>query len=434
MTPPDIEKYSPPYIKAVFDNPYSERERIPPYSVADVSEKQSNRPAGGVFLELIETIRGDFSLADVFKLLSYDVIADNYGINTSNLKTISSVLNLTGAFWGGFDSDHLLREDLDIDGKFTWRKALRRVALGGLAEGGDTGAFYKDAAGMNIPFSLAEEIGSLMRFVDNASRFAAELNDEKTITEWCSLFRLMITEFMGGDSYEYSDDLLYLNKCIADIDRESVGFISQINAEPIIERVTEVLSETRGAKGFISGRVTLCAMLPMRSIPFKVISIIGLDENTFPPRQKISLEFDLIAKHPKAGGDRNNRDSDRYLFLETLISAREKLILSYVGQSERDNAELPPSTLITELTAHLHNRFGIDNVITKHRLHSFSREYFKGGNLFTYSAGRYEASMAFTSAKSKHTFCEKPIDVEDLMNVSISEFESFSSVPVILPE
>ncbi len=75
--------------------------------------------------------------------------------------------------------------------------------------------------------------------------------------------------------------------------------------------------------------------------------------------------------------------------------------------------------------SHLHNRFGIDNVITKHRLHSFSREYFKGGNLFTYSAGRYEASMAFTSAKSKHTFCEKPIDVEDLMNVSISEFESF---------
>ncbi len=138
---------------------------------------------------------------------------------------------------------------------------------------------------MNIPFSLAEEIGSLMRFVDNASRFAAELNDEKTITEWCSLFRLMITEFMGGDSYEYSDDLLYLNKCIADIDRESVGFISQINAEPIIERVTEVLSETRGAKGFISGRVTLCAMLPMRSIPFKVISIIGLDENTFPPSE-----------------------------------------------------------------------------------------------------------------------------------------------------
>ena len=105
-----------------------------------------------------------------------------------------------------------------------------------------------------------------------------------------------------------------------------------ISSEPVLERLTEKLNETRGAKGFISGRVTFCAMLPMRSIPFKVICIIGLNENTF-PRQKSSLEFDLMAKHP-VKGDRNNRDSDRYLFLETLISAKERLILSYVGQSE----------------------------------------------------------------------------------------------------
>ncbi|PLX68547.1 MAG: exodeoxyribonuclease V subunit gamma [Denitrovibrio sp.] len=417
---PDIEKYSP-YIKAVFDNPYSERERIP-YSVADVSEKQSSRPAG-IFLELIETIRGNFSIADVFKILSYDIIANNYGINKTNIKTIASVLHKTGAFWG-YDSDHLNRENLDIDDTFTWQKGLRRVALG-LAEG-DTGTFYNDMAAIDIPFSLSEEIGSLMKFVDQASIFASELNTEKTISEWCDLLQLMTETFMGN-SYEYADDTLYLNKCIADINNEADAYKNPINAEPIIERITETLSETRGAKGFISGRVTFCAMLPMRSIPFKVISIIGLDENTF-PRQKVSLEFDLIAKNPIAG-DRNNRDSDRYLFLETMISAREKLILSYVGQSERDNAELPPSTLITELTAHLNNRFDINDIITKHKLHSFSKEYFKGGELFTYSPARYEAAKAFSSVKGVHNFSDKPIEAKEKTKVSLAEFESFFISP-----
>jgi len=419
---PDIEKYSP-YIKAVFDNPYSENARIP-YSVADVSEKHSSRPAG-VFLELIKTIRGDFSLMDVVKILSYDIIADKFDISQSDIKTLSSVLERTGAFWG-YNSDHLKRNDLNIDDGFTWQKALRRMALG-LAEG-DTGATYNDVAGRNIPFSLAAEIGGLMKFVDLSAKYAAEFEANKPPNEWCALLHQMAEDFIG-DSYEYADEMLYLNKCIADINHEveAGGFTSDIPSEPLLERLTEALSETRGAKGFISGRATFCAMLPMRSIPFRVICIIGLDENTF-PRQKVSLEFDLVAKHPIAG-DRNNRDSDRYLFLETLISAQEKLILSYVGQSERDNAELPPSTLITELCTHLGNRFSISDIIQKQKLHSFSRDYFKNDNLYTYSPARYEASLAFSSDKKARGFSDTQLDTEDINSVTLDEFERFFISP-----
>lgn len=415
---PDIEKYSP-YIKAVFDNPYSEKERIP-YSVADVSERRSSRPAG-IFLELLEAVRGDFSLSEVFGIMSYDIVADSFGVRQSDLRTLAEVLESAGAFWG-YDREHLKRNGLETDDTFTWHKALRRAALG-LAEG-DTRQIYNDAAASGMPFSLAEQIGGFMRFADLSSALAEELETEKTVPEWCSLLLGAVENFMKTDS-KTADDMLYLTTCIANMSSEAsdAGFDSETGFEPVLERLTEVLTETRGAKGFISGRVTFCAMLPMRSIPFKVICIMGLDENTF-PRQKTSLEFDLMAKRPKPG-DRNNRDSDRYLFLETIISAEEKLILSYVGQSERDNKELPPSTLITELCTHLKDRFGIDSPVTKHRLHSFSRHYFENKKLFTYSGDRFNAASAFSAAKIPHDFSSEPVSAETAESVDISDFESF---------
>jgi exodeoxyribonuclease V gamma subunit len=416
---PDIEKYSP-YIKAVFDNPYSDRERIP-YSIADVSEKNINRPAG-IFLELIQTIRGDFSLSDVSKILSYDVIANNFGIQNTSIPKLISLLINSGAYWA-HDKEHLLRDDLDIDDKFTWEKALRRVAIG-LAEG-NTRSIYNDATAPEVPFSLAEEIGGLMKFVKLSGQFAKALEAEDTPAVWCALMHQMAEDYMGSAT-EHSDDVLYLTKCIAELAEEAESELN-LSFDPIFERLTEKLSETRGAKGFMSGRLTFCAMLPMRSIPFKVIGIIGLNENSF-PRQKNTLEFDLIAKHPKKG-DRNNRDSDRYLFLETLISAKEKIILSYIGQGERDNKDIPPSTLVSDLLAHLSDRFGINDITQKQKLYSFSKDYFADKNLYTYSKNRHETALQMHKHKSKQIFGDSDLDIDPITEVALSDFEHFFICP-----
>lgn len=80
----------------------------------------------------------------------------------------------------------------------------------------------------------------------------------------------------------------------------------------------------------------------MRSLPFKVICLLGLNDGDFPRNTKAAV-FDLVAKHP-AKGDRARRDDDRYLFLEALISAREILYLSYIGRDIRKDEELAPSS------------------------------------------------------------------------------------------
>ncbi len=66
------------------------------------------------------------------------------------------------------------------------------------------------------------------------------------------------------------------------------------------------------------------------------------------PRQLAPLGFDLMSQKPKRG-DRSRRDDDRYLFLEALISAQQKLYISYIGRSIQDNSERFPSVLVQEL-------------------------------------------------------------------------------------
>ena len=129
--------------------------------------------------------------------------------------------------------------------------------------------------------------------------------------------------------------------------------------------------------------MTFCAMLPMRSIPFKVICLLGMNDDAY-PRQTKSLGFDLIARNPKPG-DRSRRKDDRYLFLEAVLSARERLHISYVGQSIQDNSLRPPSVLVSELLDYIDQGYEtpgkeiLEQVVTKHRLQAFSPEYFRKG-------------------------------------------------------
>jgi exodeoxyribonuclease V gamma subunit len=117
------------------------------------------------------------------------------------------------------------------------------------------------------------------------------------------------------------------------------------------------------------------------------------------PRDFQPLNFDLMARHPQAG-DRSRRNDDKYLFLESIISARKKLYISYVGQSIQDNSILPPSVLVSELLDTIEMSFAVSDenllkkIVTRHRLQPFSPWYFRSGTgLFSYSIENMLAGM-----------------------------------------
>jgi exodeoxyribonuclease V gamma subunit len=185
------------------------------------------------------------------------------------------------------------------------------------------------------------------------------------------------------------------------------------------------------------GSVTFCTMESSRSIPAKVICLIGMNDGTFPG---ISYEpgFNLISAKPQPC-DPSLKNEDRYLFLETLISASEKLYISYIGQHVRDNSIIPPSVIVSEVIDCLEETFTFpekdikEYLITKHPLHPFSPDYFlKNSELFSYSMENLKCAEKLSKNENNDfIFLENPLPApqEDVKTVSIRDLSNFFNNP-----
>lgn len=117
------------------------------------------------------------------------------------------------------------------------------------------------------------------------------------------------------------------------------------------DELAQRLDQQRISQRFLAGPVNICTLMPMRSIPFKVVCLLGMNDGVY-PRTLPPLGFDLMSQKPQRG-DRSRRDDDRYLFLEALMSAEQTLYISYIGRSIEDNSERFPSVLVQELVDYI---------------------------------------------------------------------------------
>ena len=98
---------------------------------------------------------------------------------------------------------------------------------------------------------------------------------------------------------------------------------------------------------FRTGHLTICTLVPMRSVPHRVVCLLGLDDGVFP--RKIDVDDDDLVAADARVGDRDPRSEDRQLLLDALLAAESHLIITYSGRDERTNAERPPAVPVGEL-------------------------------------------------------------------------------------
>jgi exodeoxyribonuclease V gamma subunit len=218
---------------------------------------------------------------------------------------------------------------------------------------------------------------------------------------------------------------------------EGAVFAGAVGIDVIKHQLKRVLAEGTLGGGFLTGGITFSAMLPMRSIPFKVICLLGINNNSF-PRESRSVGFDLMLKSPRPD-DPSRRNDDRYLFLEAILSARERLYISHIGQSMLDNSPIPPSVLVSELLDYIRQGFRIhgkdisEHVITRHRLQAFNPLYFTGeSGLFSYTEENCRAAKSLLAPRTAlPPFIDGVISEpgDEWKTVDIRDLESFFRNP-----
>ncbi|MET1079433.1 MAG: exodeoxyribonuclease V subunit gamma [Pseudomonas sp.] len=343
---PDIERYAP-YIEAVF----AARTGAPrvPFSLADRSLR-SEVPLIEAFLGLLALPDSRFTGEEVLGWLEQPAIARQAGIEAEDLPLLRDWLRSAGVRWGR-DAGHRQQLGLPHDGAFTWRQGLDRLLLGFAVPPQLAGA-AAPLLGDSWPLDALEGargqlLGRLAAFVQRLADFAEALRRPRPLADWASSLQQLIDSLF--DEREAGDSLLLLSQACAALAQQALdaGITRPLELALVRQQLTGALERGSGVSGFLTGAVTFCTMVPMRSLPFRLVCLLGLDDGAL-PRRTPAAGFDLIARRPRRG-DRARRLDDRYLLLETLLSARDALYLSYVGRDPRNNAVLPPSVLISEL-------------------------------------------------------------------------------------
>ncbi|HHH7924333.1 TPA: exodeoxyribonuclease V subunit gamma [Escherichia coli] len=338
----DIDSYSP-FIQAVFGS--APADRYLPYAISDRRARQSH-PVLEAFISLLSLPDSRFVSEDVLALLDVPVLAARFDITEEGLRYLRQWVNESGIRWG-IDDDNVRELELPATGQHTWRFGLTRMLLGYAMESaqGEWQSVlpYDESSGL-----IAELVGHLASLLMQLNIWRRGLAQERPLEEWLPVCRDMLNAFFLPDA-ETEAAMTLIEQQWQAIITEGLGaqYGDAVPLSLLRDELAQRLDQERISQRFLAGPVNICTLMPMRSIPFKVVCLLGMNDGVY-PRQLAPLGFDLMSQKPKRG-DRSRRDDDRYLFLEALISAQQKLYISYIGRSIQDNSERFPSVLVQEL-------------------------------------------------------------------------------------
>ena len=398
---PDVDAYAP-YVHAAF----APVQRILRTVTADRSPGDS-MPLAATFLSLFELAGSRYLASDVVQLLEDDALAQKFGIARGQLATLRGLVERARIRWG-LDADQRERDlELPPEDANSWAFGLERLLLG-VATGPVDGLVLDRAPSADATMSRSELLGSFLALFAAVRHATESLSQPRTMPEWAAAIERTLDALFAPQTKIDKAALQSLRDCCREL-RRLAALVADDEDDALVlspaalrEWLANQLDGKREGTGFLSGSLTFASMRPMRSVPMRVIAICGLHDGSFPRSDK-RHEFDLMADK-RRHGDRSRREDDRQLFLDALLSAKDALVLTYVGRSSKDNAETAPSTVLSELLDHVDEAFtppkgrarARDAVVVDHPLQSFSERYGDGEDprLFTYAAAAPTARKA----------------------------------------
>ncbi|WP_392566706.1 exodeoxyribonuclease V subunit gamma [Utexia brackfieldae] len=346
----DIERYAP-YINAVFGN--APKSRYLPFTISDRKIRYID-PAIQAFFTLLSLPQSRFTSDVIFDLLEVPALAAKFQINESQLKQLRGWCIDAGIRWG-LDDEMVSDLGLPSSGQHTWHFGLTRMLLG-YAMNSHLGDWQDIVPFDNTSGLAAELVGKLAEFLFFLVKWRRLLTEKQTLSEW-RLFCYQLQDDLFLRTEESEPLLLLIEQAWQTLIDKGIeaGYDKPLAITVLHDALQAQLEQTRIEQRFLAGKINFCTMLPMRSIPFKVVCLLGMNEGVY-PRTTLPVGFDLMIKHMQRG-DRSRRDDDRYLFLEAILSAQNQLYISYIGKAITDNSERYPSVLVDELRDYLSQSF-----------------------------------------------------------------------------
>ena len=346
---PEVADYAP-HVQAVFGRHAPGDPRHLPFSLADRGQRRHD-PLLVALEGLLALPTRRLTVAEVLDSLAVPALRARFGLDETELPRLHRWAEAARIRWGLHAGQ---RADLGLPGlggAHAWDAGLQRMLLGHAV---GEGAAWEGIEPLGEVGGLeAASLGPLVALLGTLERHRQALAEPAPPAVWGQRLRTLLSDCFQAEDETDGPTLLRLDAALqAWLDScAAAGLDEPLPLAAVAEPWLAALDRPSLNQPFFAGAVTVATLMPMRAIPFRVVALLGMQDGAY-PRSRPPLDFDLMAADRRPG-DRSRREDDRYLFLEALLSAREKLIVSWVGRSAHELRERPASVLVAELREHL---------------------------------------------------------------------------------
>ncbi|MFD4429182.1 exodeoxyribonuclease V subunit gamma [Nocardia sp. NPDC058497] len=433
---PDVEAYAP-LVRAAFGHRGAGAVDLPVEGehpahqlrvrLADRGRAVTN-PMLAVVIELLELADGRVTVTQVLDLAASETVRRRCGFDDDDIERLREWAAESGARWG---IGQRQREAFGLAdfAQNTLNAAVDRILLGVTAD--ESGDDWLDLA---LPLDDVDSndvdlAGRFAEFVDRLAVCLRDLRGPRPAAEWTAvLLRAvdLLTDVPDAHSWIRTEAR-----------REIVAATEHAGVTPLRLADVAVLLTGRLAGGpgranFRTGELTVCTLVPMRSVPHRVVFLLGLDDDVFPRPGTVDGD-DLLARDPLVG-ERDARSEDRQLLLDAIMAAGEKLLILHTGADPVTGAARPPAVPVAELldvlTAHV-GRAAMDAVHVRHPLQSFDRRNFAPDRPHSFdTVALAGARAAARPSQPRPPLLTAPLPPAPLADVALAELISFAEHPV----
>lgn len=406
--------------------------------LADRALTQVN-PLLGVLGTVLDLADARLTASEVLDLAETGPVRRRFRFDDDDLERLRTLVSRAGVRWG-LDQQHRAAYRLGKVADNTWERGLDRLLLG-VAMSGDEQVWLDTALPLDeVDSRDADLVGRLAELVDRLDEVFARMRGERSLDGWLDALTLAVDGLTATPQAEIWQ-LTQARAVLAEV-RESGGGPGENRPSLTLHDLRAVLADHLAGRptraNFRTGTLTVATLLPMRSVPHRVVCLLGLDDQVF-PRETRADGDDVLARDPCVG-ERDTAAEDRQLLLDAILAATERLVVVHSGADERTNAPRPPAVPIGELLDTLDRSATVDgvpaggHVLRRHPLQPFSPAEFstRAGRPFSFDTTALAgARTLLTGRASPPRFLDGPLPaVSGVEEVDLVDLVRFVEHPV----
>ncbi len=435
---PDVETYAP-LIGAAFglgdhgtdadgvDTHPAHRLRV---RLADRSLRATN-PLLDIADRFVALAGGRLTASEVLDLAASEPVRRRFRLDDDDLAALTRWVGDSGIRWG-YDQARRAPFRMEAEPQGTWRFGLDRLLVGvavsadgPLQVGGvmpldDVGSGSVDLVGRTT--ELLERIGGGLDALEAA----------RTAGDWMTALTeavLSLTDVPLRDRWQVGD----LQRTLTRAARHATDEVP-LQLADVRVLLADQLAGRPGRASFRTGGLTVCTMTPMRSVPHRVVCLLGMDDDSFPRQQAVDGD-DVLARVPMTG-ERDARSEDRQLLLDAVLAARERLVVCYTGSDEHSGEHCPPAVPLGELIDAARETTSVAVPVTSHPLQPFDPRNLLPGELapaavpFTFDrAALYAARASIGPRTEPGRLLTQPLPGRAVEDVALADLIAFFENP-----